>query len=220
MQERALDDLRVLADRDGRLEEESARLRALDGEVAAIRRRAEEIAAFFALYAAEERRLGEETGLARAELERRREELAAAEAELSGAQDEEGRAHAERAVDRARDHVGVAETRVARAIEAERTLEAEEAAGQRELPELEERARAVAGVPEPAADLAEWASRAHAELFVAARQIDGQRERLIREANELASALLGEATYGSTAAQALARAEARFASSESAKIET
>jgi hypothetical protein len=37
--------------------------------------------------------------------------------------------------------------------------------------------------------------------------VDMQRERLIREANELASMLTGEATYGSTAAQALHAAE-------------
>jgi hypothetical protein len=54
-------------------------------------------------------------------------------------------------------------------------------------------------------DLVAWASRAHAELFVAAGQIAAQRERVIREANELASMLLGEPTYGSTVEQALAR---------------
>ena len=49
--------------------------------------------------------------------------------------------------------------------------------------------------------LVEWASHAHAELFVAAGQLDAQRERVIREANELATALLGEPTYGSTLEQ-------------------
>jgi hypothetical protein len=55
--------------------------------------------------------------------------------------------------------------------------------------------------------LVEWASRAHAELFVGARQIDAQRERVIREANELASMVLGEPTYGSSVSQALSRVE-------------
>jgi hypothetical protein len=50
-------------------------------------------------------------------------------------------------------------------------------------------------------ELAEWASRAHAELFVAAGQLDAQRDRVIREANELATMLLGEPTYGATVAQ-------------------
>jgi hypothetical protein len=50
-------------------------------------------------------------------------------------------------------------------------------------------------------DLVEWSSHAHAELFVAAGQLDAQRERVIREANELATMLLGEPTYGSTVGQ-------------------
>jgi hypothetical protein len=53
--------------------------------------------------------------------------------------------------------------------------------------------------------LVQWASQAHAELFVAAGHIDGQREQVVREGNELASMLLGEPTYGSTVAQALGR---------------
>jgi len=37
--------------------------------------------------------------------------------------------------------------------------------------------------------------------------IDSSREQIVREANELASMLLGDPTYGSTVAQALARVE-------------
>ena len=73
---------------------------------------------------------------------------------------------------------------------------------------LEARARAVADAaehvpapPEGVRELVEWASHAHAELFVAVRQLASERERLIREANELATSLLGEPTYGSTVAQ-------------------
>ena len=53
--------------------------------------------------------------------------------------------------------------------------------------------------------LVEWASHAHAELFVASGQLDVERERVIREANELATMLLGEQTFGSTVERALAR---------------
>ncbi len=85
-----------------------------------------------------------------------------------------------------------------------------------ELTTLEGDARGIAAtahLPEPSPsagprNLAEWASRSHAELFVARSQIDTQRERISREANELASMLLGEATYGSTVAQALQRVRA------------
>jgi hypothetical protein len=76
------------------------------------------------------------------------------------------------------------------------------------VPRLEQRARDIARaaghVPAPPGgvrDLVEWASHAHAELFVTARQLDAQRERVIREANELATMLLGEPTYGSSVEQ-------------------
>ena len=62
-------------------------------------------------------------------------------------------------------------------------------------------------------DLIEWASSKHAELFVALGQLDTQRERVIREANELATALLGEPTFGSTPAQVLERVERYWTSS-------
>jgi hypothetical protein len=71
-------------------------------------------------------------------------------------------------------------------------------------------ADAIGDVPRPGegpAALVEWASRAHAALFVASGSVDTQRERVIREANELATAILGEPTYGSTVAQARARVE-------------
>src|SRR5258707_450769 len=52
----------------------------------------------------------------------------------------------------------------------------------------------------------------HAELLVPPGQLDTSRERLIREAHELASMLLGEPTYGATIGQALARVEVRDSS--------
>jgi len=62
-------------------------------------------------------------------------------------------------------------------------------------------ADAVPPAPAGVRELVEWASHAHAELFVAAGQLDAQRDRVIREANELATMLLGEPTYGSSVAQ-------------------
>jgi hypothetical protein len=109
----------------------------------------------------------------------------------------------------------VAEDRLARAQSGYDALERDAAALPPELAELETRARAVTDVPPLGSSLVEWASQAHAEVFVAAGQIDVQRERVIRESNELASMLLGEPTYGATVAQALARVEVR--GSEAAK---
>jgi chromosome segregation ATPase len=205
--ERALEELRRLARRDRELEAEAASLRTLDAEVAAVRRSAEAITAFFSTYEAEEERRAADLQEARDELAQRQDELQQAERDAAAARDEAAREHAEKAVVRARDHVAVAEARLARAGAARDELEAAAAARPAELAALDARAHAVASVQPPAGDLSEWASRAHAELFVAVGQVDMQRERLIREANELASMLTGEATYGSTAAQALHAAE-------------
>jgi chromosome segregation ATPase len=214
MDERALNDLRNLATRDAELERRARRLRELDHSAAEIRHAAKAIDAFFSRYPAEETARGEEVASAEAELAQRRAELAEAQSELGEARDDIARELAQRAVARADDHIGVASARLERARQAREELEHEAHAMPRAVPDLEARATAIADeaadVPEPGEGpraLVDWASRAHAELFVAAGHIDTQRDRLIREANELASALTGEATYGSTAAQALRRAE-------------
>jgi chromosome segregation ATPase len=211
--ERAVNELRRLAALDAELAERASALRGVDGSVATLRGRAEAIDAFFAAYPEEEARRGTELKDAREELARRREELTEAERRLAEAHDDEARIHADHAVARALDHIAVAEDRGGRAQSASDQLEHDATALPPELEQLEALARGVAGVPPLGNSLVEWASRAHAELFVAAGQIDVQRERVIREANELASMLLGEPTYGATVAQALARVEAQWASS-------
>jgi chromosome segregation ATPase len=211
--DRALTDLRGLAARDDELAHQAARLHELAAAVAEIREVAEAIDVFFAVYPAEDTSRREAVREAESELERRQRELAAAESGLAEARDEEARLHAHYELDRARDHVAVAGRGLERARAAHDELEREAAALPTRVPELEARARTAAatpGVPAPGEGpraLVDWASRARAELFVAAGRVDTQRERLVREANELASMLTGEPTYGSTAAQALARAE-------------
>lgn len=217
MDERAVDELRRLADLDALLVAGTTHLRELDREVAALRAHAETIEAFFAAYPEEEGRRAGELRAAEAELLHRRDELARAEATLAEAHDEEARVHARHAVARALDHIAVAESSLARAQAAHNELEHAAAALPRELDELAAQARAVPDVPPFRHSLAEWASHAHAELFVAAGQIDVQRERVIREANELATMLLGEPAYGATVAQALDRVEARWASAEAGR---
>jgi predicted nucleic acid-binding Zn-ribbon protein len=202
---RALSELRDLAGHDAELTAEADELRRRDDDVAAIRVRAEAIDAFFSSYANQEARHGSAIAAARADLAHRLEELALADAVLARARDEDARIHAQHAVDRAHDHRAVAESTLQRAEGELAELEREAAALPHELAELERRAGGgVAG----ARGLIEWASHTHAELFVAAGQIATSRERLIREADELASMLLGEPTYGATIAQALARVEA------------
>jgi chromosome segregation ATPase len=207
---RALLELRDLARRDLELTAGAADLRRRDLEVSEIRMRAEAIDAFFADYPDDDASRRAAVAAANGELEQRRGELERAEAELARARDEDARIHAQHAIDRARDHIAVAEASLHR-VEADLAeLEREAGALPDELSELERRADAnVKG----ARGLIEWASRRHAELFVAAGQIDTRRERLIREAHELASMLLGEPTYGLTVAQALERVEALAGSS-------
>ena len=213
MDDRAINELRRLAALDRDLAERASALRVLDASVAALRARAEAIEAFFAAYPEEEVRLGAELKEAQRELTRRREELAVAQQTLAETHDDEAQIHAEHTVARAVDHTVVAEDRSARAQSAYDELARDAVALPRELAELDIRARAVPDVPALGRSLVEWASHAHAELFVAAGQIDVQRERVIREANELATMLLGEPTYGATVAQALTRVETHCTSS-------
>jgi len=212
--DRALSELRDLARWDSELAERAAELRRLDDEVAAIRSAAEAVGAFVAGLPEEEGRRGAELGAAAIELGERRAQLAQTEQDVVGAADDEARALAERARARAADHVAVAQARVDRAEAAANDLRRDAERVPAELPSLVERATRVESSTPPTdeSSLVEWASHAHAELFVAARQIDAQRECVIREANELASMLIGEATYGATVAQALARAEAHWVS--------
>jgi chromosome segregation protein len=213
--ERALEELRQLDARDSELAAESERVRGLDGEVADVRGRAEEIEAFFLGYPVAEERARAAASAAAAELESRRAELADAERQLAAAGDDEVRVVAQRVLARASDHVTDAEARLERVAEEHAALLREIASSTAELPELAARAARISaevdGVEapgDPPRELVDWASRAHAALFVAAGYVDAQRERVIREANELATMLLGDATYGVTAAQALARVEA------------
>ena len=208
----AVDDLRALERRDAELAASAQRLRELDAAVAAVRGRAEEIDAFFAAYPETENRLREAMLGAETELAERRLELEEAKAAVVDATNEDVREAAERLVRRVSDHVSVAEGRRARTADALEELEQQAAALPDELPQLAARAENVThelpGITTPEGApraLIEWAGHTHASLFVATGQIDLQRERVIREANELATMLLGEPTYGSTPAQALAR---------------
>ncbi len=217
MDDRTVGELRALEERETTLAHAAGTLRELDGEIARVRGRAEAVDAFFAGYPAAEAQRREALATAEEELARRERELDEARRVLEGARDAEARATAERVVVRARDHVSVAAERVARAAAAREELEREAAALPAELPGLAERAGAVAGeldevaAPEPAPQsLIDWAGRAHASVFVALAQVETQRDRLIRESSELATAALGEPAFGATPGQIRARVEAHL----------
>ena len=215
---RAIEDLRRLVARDEELGIRERRLQEFDAIVRRIRERSEAMQVFFARYEEARRRGRTAIEGARGEVTRRQHEVAAAETTLAAERDEARRELARRAVARAEDHLSVAGISLARAQADAERLEQEAQDWQEELPELEQDAHRLSpdlpdvGQPAPGAQaLVDWAAHAHAPLFVAVRQIEAERERVIREANELASALLAEPTYGTTPAQALARVEQRVA---------
>jgi hypothetical protein len=207
----SLAELQALARRDAELRAESDRLRAVDAAVAALRTRVETLVAFLEELPDRRARLAADVTAAGDDVERRRRELHEAEAELERASGEEDRRLAAHARERAADHVAVAVAAADRVTAARDELEREAAEAPRELATLHGEAGRLSDVPVPPDDpaaLVDWASRAHASLFVASGTVDQQRDRLVREANELGSMLLGEPTYGSTVEQVAARVAA------------
>ena len=57
------------------------------------------------------------------------------------------------------------------------------------------------------AELSSWGGRVHAALLVVRGQLEGERDQLVREANELGGSVLGEQLAGSTIALVRRRLE-------------
>ena len=78
-------------------------------------------------------------------------------------------------------------------------VEAQQVAGRlAAMPRLSASGRAA---PQDGMDaLEEWGARAHAALFVVRGGLDGERERLVHEANGLAASLLGDQGAGASVA--------------------
>jgi hypothetical protein len=68
--------------------------------------------------------------------------------------------------------------------------------------------------PEPPgpgiAGVLEWAASAHAAVLVVRSGLETERERVVREANELASSVLGEPLYATSVAAVRRRLEGRL----------
>jgi chromosome segregation ATPase len=160
-------------------------------------------------------------------LERRRSELAEAERTLAQAEqkpkDREALAAARRAAVRTRDADAMGRRRLERAQAAREHVESEAAAAERAAPDLERRAGELAArlghvgrlsrsglePPEPGLDgTLEWAGRARAALFVVRSGLEGERERVIRQANELLASVAGEPAYAASVAVVRERLEA------------
>jgi chromosome segregation ATPase len=223
--DRAIELARRLEEDDRRLAASLATVEERQQEVAAIRERA---AAFAELISsAPERRVAADVAIdeARQELERRRAEVVRAEAELAQAErsrDERRLASAQRALERGRNSLAAGERRLERATGARAELERELADAEAAVPALEDEARALSrrlaevprishtGLEPPGPGLAgvdEWASRVAAALLVVRSGLETERERVIREANELAASVLGDQDAGTSVALARARLE-------------
>ena len=190
------------------LEEEDVRLAAEIESVAELQRRvsetgvrAAELEEFGRALPSERERLVRAVAEAGAELAAR--EAAVQALESAPVEDE---AAARRAKVRARDQVTGAERHIERLREEQAELEAKAAAVPAEPSRLAAEAAEVTdaltthAIPPPSPDppsLVEWASRARAALLVERSGLDTRREQLVREANELASSVLGETVSSS-----------------------
>jgi hypothetical protein len=224
MDSRAVQELRFLARRDEELSSAIRRVRQQEAAVAHTRERSDAVARFFTALPAEESRLQSDIEDSEDSLARLRDEVTELERVFDLSHSDEDRERIERAIERGRDRVATAESRLVRGRSELEALEQEAAGFPAEVARLEVTASNLgaedSSLPTvgvgPLA-LSEWASRAHSVLFLALSQLVTERDRVIREADELASKLLGEETYGSPIAQTLQRVETRSARCDPAK---
>ncbi len=218
--------LRELVEADTERSGELAELETLAAEVAVIRERSEALIAILEGAATERARLEAERGEAGGELEERtaaERETAAALSAAEAEADAERAAAARRAHVRAGDALHVAERRAAAAAESLAAFEELVAAAGREAPEVEREAAVIAeslrGRPRVAGEacrvpragldgVVEWTATARAALFVARTAAATEREAVIRQANELGSAILGEPLVASSTAVVANRVDA------------
>jgi chromosome segregation ATPase len=203
--ESPLEFVRTVEAGDAELANLAARIEAAQREIDSLAERAAEIVSFRERLPAERARLQAEVESARAASDTSREAVERAR----GLEGED----AQRLLQEAEDAARHAE-RLLRRAEAHRVeLDERAAAAQEEIPTLEERAREAASslatipalasrdVTHPGSGLGallEWAPRARAAAFVTKGQIDREREALIRQANEAATAVLGEPSAGAS----------------------
>lgn len=197
MDERLVTVARELAARDRDLERRAARLHALEAKVESVRAGAEAIAALDARRYAETARLTAAVSGAASVVEARRSDVERTSAELDAGTEETERVVAERTHARALDRLGDAEGRLERAQTAAAQLDERIRSLPVELARLARRAAAFASELDEAspglelAALHAWAGQARATLFTNLGQLEIRRERIIREANELGTMLLG-----------------------------
>jgi chromosome segregation ATPase len=222
---RTLDLLHELAGADEAHRATQATLDELATRSADLRARAEWASGVLAAAPSERERLAREVAEAEARREERAETLAAAEAELAeaeGRRDRERLLAARRFEVRARDALAVAGKHAAAAREAQSDHERQVASAEHDATKVEaeaaELARELGAAPRVPAQAAQppgpglagvlaWATGARAALVVARSGITSERETLTRQANEIASLLLGEPQAAMSAAVAAQHVE-------------
>ena len=188
----------------GRIDE----LAAISTEVEAIRARAAEIESLLEGVPTERAHLDQADAEAERDLALARAALTEAEAVFERARSDDAREAARQRLARAAADVQAVEQQRVRLVARRRTLEHEVDGLEAEALELQLRARAAAASlertsrvsptapPEPGlSGLVDWGARAHAAVVVARGGLESERERVVREANELASSVLGEPLY-------------------------
>ena len=207
----------TLAGRIGELGELSA-------EVERIRARAAGIRSLLADVPAERAHLDEADAEAARLLAQATAAAAEAAATLAGARGADSRAAAHAASGRAEAVVRSEEERRDRLAGRRARLEQEAEQLAAEAVDLERQARELAGLlgrsprvssiapPAPGLDrLVDWGARAHAALLVARSGLESERDRIVREANELAASVLGEPLHTASVAHVRRRLEAELA---------
>ena len=200
-----------LEQRDEAIEASIQELTELEQRVHALGARAAEADRFLALFPAERDTRERAAETARAELEAAILERSEAERELvrleGRRRNEDAVAAAQRRLTYAGEAVAIAEKRVERADRGLAELEHEAEAIRSDVPRVLEDASGIAALlgdvprlsdaasgepPSSVGALAEWASGVRAALFVARGGLESEREAIVRQANELGAAVLGE----------------------------
>jgi chromosome segregation ATPase len=218
MDERTLTFLRELERTDAEAGAALAHLDELSREVERIGAEATTLSLRLARLPAERTAAAAEQAEAEREVEERRAEHVRAEAALAAAGSTADQASARRDEIRARDLLHSSERRVAAAVAEEGRLAVEGEAAKRDAAALAVRARELAealagqpGIEPPESDaleeLASWSTQVRASLFVARARLAAEREAVIRQANELGSAVLGEPLVAQSAALVARRVE-------------
>ncbi len=205
-----------LEQRDATVAERIDELAELSTEVERIRTRAAEIRSLLDALPAERAHLDEAEAEAADAHEAARAALMEAEAAVQRARGGDAREAARSKAAQAGASVRAEEERRARLLERRSALVQQADQLGAEALELERLARRIAGEleqmarvsptapPEPGlAGVVDWGARAHVAVVVARGGLESERDRIVREANELASSVLGEPLY--TASVALVR---------------